>query len=79
MFNKIMVGALLMTSMVLAGCSSDKHATIEGVQKDVQTVQMKVDNLQKDVTELRQDTDMAKGEAARANQRLDNQVATYKK
>lgn len=79
MLNKIIVGTILAGSLVLAGCSSDKHASLEQVQSDVKVVQTKVDNLEKDVVALRQDTDIAKGEAARANQRLDNQVSTYKK
>ena len=79
MINKILIGAILAGSLALAGCSSDKHATIEQVQTDVQTVQVKVDNLQKDVTALQQDTDIAKGEAARANQRIDNQATSYRK
>lgn len=79
MFSKILVGAMLAGSLVLAGCSSDKHATIDQVQADVKVVQEKVQVLEKDVVALHQDADQAKGEAARANQRLDNQVATYKK
>ncbi len=79
MVSKILVGILVTGSLVLAGCSSDKDATLDQVQADVQTVQVKVDNLDKDVTALKQDAAIAKGEAARANQRLDNQVTTYKK
>lgn len=79
MVSKILAGILVAGSLVLAGCSSDKHATLDQVQADVQTVQVKVDNLDKDVTALKQDAAIAKGEAARANQRLDNQVTTYKK
>lgn len=79
MLNKVFLGALLAGSMVLAGCSSDKHASLEQVQSDVQVVQTKVDNLEKDVTALKQDADIAKGEAARANQRLDNQATAYRK
>ncbi len=79
MFNKVVLGAMLAGSMILAGCSSDKHASLEQVQSDVQVVQTKVDNLEKDVTALKQDADIAKGEAARANQRLDNQATAYRK
>lgn len=79
MLNKVFLGALLAGSMILAGCSSDKHASLEQVQSDVQVVQTKVDNLEKDVTALKQDADIAKGEAARANQRLDNQATAYRK
>lgn len=79
MFNKVILGAVLAGSMVLAGCSSDKHATLDQVQSDVKVVQKKVDVLEKDVVGLRQDADQAKGEAARANQRLDNQATAYRK
>ena len=78
MFKKAILGAVIFGSVALAGCSS-KHATIEQVQADVQTVQQKVDVLEKDVTGLKQESAIAKGEAARANQRLDNQVTTYRK
>lgn len=78
MIKKTIVGAMILGSVVLAGCSS-KHADIEQVQADVQVVGQKVDVLEKDVAVLKQETDIAKGEAARANLRLDNQVSTYKK
>jgi murein lipoprotein len=76
--NKVILGAILAGTLALAGCSSE-HATLDQVQTDVKVVQQKVDVLEKDVVSLRQDVDQAKGEAARANQRLDNQVTTYRK
>ncbi len=79
MFNKVIFGSIFVATMALAGCSSDKHASLEQVQSDVKVVQTKVDNLEKDVSALKQDADIAKGEAARANQRLDNQATAYRK
>lgn len=79
MFNKAILGAVLASTLALAGCSSDKHASLEQVQSDVKVVQQKVDVLEKDVVSIRQDADQAKGEAARANQRLDNQATAYRK
>lgn len=76
--NKVILGAIFAGTLVLAGCSSE-HASIEQVQADVETVQVKVDNLQKDVDGLKQDAAIAQGEAARANQRLDNQAQAYRK
>lgn len=78
MMKSIVVAGLVAGSLVMAGCSS-KHAKIEQVQAEVQVVNEKVNLLEKDVTALKQDVDIAKGEAARANQRLDNQVTTYRK
>lgn len=78
MMKKAIVGAMIFGSVILAGCSS-KHADIAQVQSDVQTVAQKVDVLEKDVNALKQETAIAQGEAARANQRLDNQVSTYRK
>lgn len=78
MFNKIIAGAVVVGSLVLAGCSSDS-ASIEKLDVQVKTLDGKVEDLRQDVVSLSQDAAIAKGEAARANQRLDNQVKLYKK
>lgn len=78
MFKKIILGAVLASAMIMAGCSS-KHASIDEVQAQVQVVGQKVDALENKVVALRKDTDEAKAEAVRANQRLDNQATAYRK
>lgn len=78
MINKILFGALLAGSLVLAGCSSDS-VQIKKLDTQVQSLGGKVDALEKDVTVIAQDAKVAKQEASRANQRLDNQVNLYKK
>lgn len=77
--KKIVLGSLVMSSIVLAGCSSHKSASIEQLSSDVQVINEKVNYLQNDVAQLRQDANVATSEAARANQRLDNQVTMYRK
>ena len=46
---------------------------------DVQTLNAKVDQLSNDVNAMRSDVQAAKDDAARANQRLDNQAHSYRK
>ncbi|MBZ7110075.1 major outer membrane lipoprotein [Klebsiella pneumoniae] len=66
-----------MGSTLLAGCSS--NAKIDQLSSDVQTLNAKVDQLSNDVNAMRSDVQAAKDDAARANQRLDNQAHSYRK
>lgn len=75
--NKMVLGALVLAASVLAGCSS--NAKIDQLRSDVNTLNAKVDQLSNDVNTVRSDVQAAKDDAARANQRLDNQVRTYRK
>lgn len=75
--KKIIGATLILGAVLLSGCSS--NAKIDQVQSDLGVVNQKVEALQNDVNMMRQDVDVARSEAARANQRLDNQVATYRK
>ncbi|EKB8099388.1 murein lipoprotein [Salmonella enterica] len=61
--TKLVLGAVILGSTLLAGCSSNA----------------KVDQLSNDVNAMRSDVQSAKDEAARANQRLDNQATKYRK
>ncbi len=66
---KMVVGAVILASTMLVGCSSHDEAT----NTTLNTVVSKLNQVQSDVQE-------AKAEAARANQRLDNLTRTsYKK
>lgn len=75
MINKILMGAVLAGSLVLAGCASDD------VEKEGQavTLEQRVDVLEQDVRVLDQKVDAVADEAGRANQRLDNQATSYRK
>ena len=66
--TKLVLGAVILGSTLLAGCSSD-----------VQTLNAKVDQLSNDVNAMRSDVQAAKDDAARANQRLDNMATKYRK
>lgn len=79
MIKKAFLGAMLAGSMILAGCSHSEHQTVDQVGEQVQVVGQKVDKLQGDVNELKQEALVVRGEAARANQRLDNQAQSYRK
>lgn len=74
---KLVLGSVILGSTLLAGCSS--NTKIEQLSTDVQTLNVKVDQLSNDVTAIRSDVQVAKDDALRANQRLDNQVHAYKK
>ncbi|CAA2929142.1 major outer membrane lipoprotein [Arsenophonus endosymbiont of Bemisia tabaci] len=75
--TKVVLGSMVLASALLAGCSNSSQ--INKLSSDVQTLNGKVDQLSNDVQSLRTDVQTAKDEAARANQRLDNQVSRYKK
>nr|P02938.1 RecName: Full=Major outer membrane lipoprotein Lpp; Flags: Precursor [Serratia marcescens]AAA26566.1 outer membrane protein [Serratia marcescens]CAA24640.1 unnamed protein product [Serratia marcescens] len=74
--TKLVLGAVILGSHS-AGCSS--NAKIDQLSSDVQTLNAKVDQLSNDVNAMRSDVQAAKDDAARANQRLDNQAHAYKK
>ncbi len=70
--NQLILGAVVLGSTLLAGCSS--NAKIDQLSSDVQTLSAKVEQLSNDVNAMRSDVQAAKDDAARANQRLDNQA-----
>lgn len=74
--TKLVLGAVILGSTLLAGCSS--NAKIDQLSSDVQTLNAKVDQLSNDVNAMRSDVQAAKDDAARANQRLDNQAHSYR-
>ena len=74
---KLVLGAVILGSTLLAGCSS--NAKIDQLSSDVQTLNAKVDQLSNDVNAMRSDVQAAKDDAARANQRLDNMATKYRK
>lgn len=75
--TKLVLGAVILGSTLLAGCSS--NAKIDQLSSDVQTLNAKVDQLSNDVNAMRSDVQAAKDDAARANQRLDNRVTHIRK
>ena len=75
--TKLVLGAVILGSTLLAGCSS--NAKIDQLSSDVQTLNAKVDQLSNDVNAMRSDVQAAKDDAARANQRLDNMATKYRK
>ena len=75
--TKLVLGAVILGSTLLARCSS--NAKIDQLSSDVQTLNAKVDQLSNDVNAMRSDVQAAKDDAARANQRLDNQATKYRK
>ncbi|MFP3029186.1 MAG: major outer membrane lipoprotein [Arsenophonus sp.] len=75
--TKVVLGSIVLVSVLLAGCS--KSSQINKLSSDVETLNDKVDQLSNDVQSLDINVQTTKDEAARANQRLDNQVHGYKK
>ncbi|PWD16649.1 murein lipoprotein [Salmonella enterica subsp. enterica serovar Rubislaw] len=75
--TKLVLGAVILGFTLLAGCS--RNAKIDQLSSDVQTLNAKVDQLSNDVNAMRSDVQAAKDDAARANQRLDNQATKYRK
>ncbi|MEQ4923574.1 Lpp/OprI family alanine-zipper lipoprotein [Proteus hauseri] len=75
---KLVLGAVIVASGLLAGCSSNT-AQLDQISSDVSRLNTQVQQLSGDVQSARAEAKSAYDEAARANQRLDNQVTTYKK
>ncbi|WMQ73578.1 MAG: Major outer membrane lipoprotein Lpp 1 [Sodalis sp.] len=75
--TKLVLGAVILGSTLLAGCSG--NAKIDQLSSDVQTLNAKADQISNDVNALRSDVQVAKDDAVRANQRLDNQATSYRK
>ncbi|EAR6886665.1 major outer membrane lipoprotein, partial [Salmonella enterica subsp. enterica serovar Oranienburg] len=73
--NRLILGAVVLGSTLLAGCAS--NAKIDQLSSDVQTLSAKVEQLSNDVNAMRSDVQAAKDDAARANQRLDNKVVSH--
>lgn len=78
--KKILIGVLVLGSVVLSGCStSNTNVKLDKLTTDVGMLSQKVDAMQEDMKVMRQDINVTYQEAQRANQRLDNQVKTYRK
>lgn len=75
--TKLLLGVVVVASTMLAGCANT--AKMDQLASDVQMLNTKVDQLSSDVGAVRSDVQAARSEAARANQRLDNQAHSYKK
>lgn len=79
--NKLVLGAVVLGSALLAGCAStasvDKLS--DQLSSDIQTVNSKLDQLSNDVNAVHSDVQAAKDDASRANQRLDNMATHYRK
>ncbi|MFC0180599.1 LPP leucine zipper domain-containing protein [Thorsellia kenyensis] len=63
MNRKIVLGAIVLASTVLAGCASNSR---------VDAIESKVDGISGQLTAISGQLDAALGEAKRANDRLDN-------
>lgn len=75
--TKLVLGALILGSTLLAGCATT--AQFDKLSSEVQTLSAKIDQLSSDVGAMRSDIQSAKDDAARANQRLDNMATQYRK
>ncbi|AWH87360.1 LPP leucine zipper domain-containing protein [Limnobaculum parvum] len=67
--TKVVLGAVILSATLLAGCAKSTDTSTNS----------KLTQLISDVAALRSDVQVAKDEAARANQRLDNMTRSYKK
>lgn len=76
--TKIVLGTVILATTVLAGCSSH-HKSSEKMPSEIQTLNVKIDQLSSDVHAIRTEVQASRDDAARANQRLDNQTHSYKK
>ncbi|MXP67423.1 major outer membrane lipoprotein [Pantoea sp. Aalb] len=77
-FNKSVIGAMIISSILLSGCSKSAKL-VDQLSSNVQTLHAKVDELSNDVSAMRAELQSTKNDASRANQRLDNQTHLYRK
>ncbi len=76
--TKLVLGAVIMASTLLAGCSKGKTDKVSS-DSQAQTVNAKVDQISNDMNALRSEVEAVRSDAARANSRLDNMAHQYKK
>ncbi|AKC59933.1 LPP leucine zipper domain-containing protein [Blochmannia endosymbiont of Polyrhachis (Hedomyrma) turneri] len=74
---KLILYVVCFGSVCLSACST--RNVVEQLSSDVQTLNAKMDQVTNDVSALRPEVQIAKDDAIRANQRLDNQVSSYRK
>lgn len=77
---KFIMVFVLAATLALVGCSGkSKSDRLAEIQTQVEVITAKVNQLQDDVNYVKQDSYIARGDAARANQRLDNQAKLFRK
>lgn len=79
MLKKVILGTILMGAIAVTGCTSKKTERLETLSSQVQVIDEKVNGLQTEVDAMKQDVLIVRGDAARANQRLDNLATKYRK
>lgn len=79
MLKQVILGTIIMGAVAVTGCTSKKTERLETLSTQVQVIDKKVDDLQTKVDAMKQDVLIVRGDAARANQRLDNLSTSYRK
>ncbi|WHL24761.1 MAG: LPP leucine zipper domain-containing protein [Candidatus Blochmannia vicinus] len=75
--NRLVCSAIILSSFVLVSCASTTK--IKELSSEVHDLNEKIDQISSDIDNLRPEVEKNKSEAARANQRIDNQVTSYHK
>lgn len=75
--NRLICSAIILSSFVLASCASTTK--IKELSSEVHDLNERIDQISSDIDVLRPEIEKTKNEAARANQRIDNQITSYHK
>ncbi|URJ24771.1 murein lipoprotein [Candidatus Blochmanniella camponoti] len=75
--NRLICSAIILSSFVLVSCASTTK--IKELSSEVHDLNERIDQISSDIDVLRPEIEKTKNEAARANQRIDNQITSYHK
>lgn len=75
--DRLICSVIILSSFILASCASTTK--IIELSSEVRDLSGKIDQISSDIDNLRPEVEKNKSEAARANQRLDNQITSYHK
>ncbi|AGC03643.1 Major outer membrane lipoprotein 1 [Candidatus Blochmanniella chromaiodes str. 640] len=75
--NRLICSAIILSSFLLANCASTNK--IKELSSEVHDLNERIDQISSDIDVLRPEIEKTKNEAARANQRIDNQITSYHK
>lgn len=88
MKNKLIVVGMFVTSVAISGCANHNDVEdqlteltnkLDNVSKDMNSSNAKLNQISADIKDVKLQSQQATDEAQRANERLDNLAAGYKK
>lgn len=75
--DRLICSVIILSSFILSSCASTNK--VKELSSEVHDLSERIDQISSDIDVLRPEIEKTKNEAARANQRIDNQVTSYHK